>query len=262
MENLTIEELLNLVSESSSYSDLFYGIYGRYPHGQSLQNFIDKCKNLNIKSFKCTPLKNKEVTNRKLKFSDVLVYDRLNGRREGTQILRRALIESGVEYKCIKCFNTGQWNESKLVLQIDHKDNNRVNNNKENLRFLCPNCHSQRKVYSGRKSLKVKPSKPCLEPKIVKTYIKKIKERPKCKTCGETCKNLGRTYCSRSCRNKDKKSFNSPKRSKVLVGKEELIKDIHNLGYTGTSKKYGVSDNTIRKWVKSYDLDPKKVQKK
>jgi len=33
---------------------------------------------------------------------------------------------------------------------------------------------------------------------------------------------------------------------------EILIKNIESLGYTGTGKKYGVSDNAIRKWLKTY----------
>ena len=33
----------------------------------------------------------------------------------------------------------------------------------------------------------------------------------------------------------------------------ELICDINELGYRGTGKKYGVSDNSIRKWVKAYE---------
>lgn len=33
---------------------------------------------------------------------------------------------------------------------------------------------------------------------------------------------------------------------------EILTHEIENLGYTGTGRKYGVSDNTVRKWVKAY----------
>ena len=29
-----------------------------------------------------------------------------------------------------------------------------------------------------------------------------------------------------------------------------LLKDVEELGYWGTGKKYGVSDNAIRKWLK------------
>jgi len=30
-----------------------------------------------------------------------------------------------------------------------------------------------------------------------------------------------------------------------------LIEDIKNLGYCGTGRKYNVSDNSIRKWIKN-----------
>jgi hypothetical protein len=34
--------------------------------------------------------------------------------------------------------------------------------------------------------------------------------------------------------------------------KEQLLFEIKNFGYCGTGRKYGVSDNTIRKWLKNY----------
>lgn len=34
---------------------------------------------------------------------------------------------------------------------------------------------------------------------------------------------------------------------------EQLIKEIEELGYCGTGRKYVVSDNTIRKWKKNYE---------
>lgn len=35
------------------------------------------------------------------------------------------------------------WNDKPLRLQIDHIDGDRTNNKKENLQWLCPNCHTQ-----------------------------------------------------------------------------------------------------------------------
>jgi len=34
---------------------------------------------------------------------------------------------------------------------------------------------------------------------------------------------------------------------------EDLLKDISDLGYCGTGRKYGVTDNSIRKWIKNYN---------
>jgi ssDNA-binding Zn-finger/Zn-ribbon topoisomerase 1 len=36
-----------------------------------------------------------------------------------------------------------EWNGKSIVLEIDHIDGNSENNSPENLRFICPNCHSQ-----------------------------------------------------------------------------------------------------------------------
>ncbi len=86
----------------------------------------------------------------KLLASQVLVLNRLNGRREHAFKLRRALIESGIEEKCEQCGLSPIWNGKPITLQIDHRDGNGLNNLKENLRFICPNCHSQTENYGAK----------------------------------------------------------------------------------------------------------------
>lgn len=86
----------------------------------------------------------------KLLTDQVLVDDRLDGRRDSTFRLRRALIESGVEEKCQGCGLPPFWNGKLLVLQIDHINGNGTDNRKENLRFLCPCCHSQTENFGSK----------------------------------------------------------------------------------------------------------------
>lgn len=62
------------------------------------------------------------------------------------KVLTRALLASGREYQCAECGVKEQYNNKPIVLEVDHMDGNWKNNKKENLRFLCPNCHSQQKV--------------------------------------------------------------------------------------------------------------------
>ena len=47
-----------------------------------------------------------------------------------------------VDYKC-SCCGISEYNKKSISLQIDHIDGNNKNNVKTNIRWLCPNCHSQ-----------------------------------------------------------------------------------------------------------------------
>lgn len=51
--------------------------------------------------------------------------------------------------KCLFC-EIQDWMGKPIKLHLDHIDGNRTNNKRENLRLLCPNCHSQTETYCGR----------------------------------------------------------------------------------------------------------------
>lgn len=63
--------------------------------------------------------------------------------------LKRGLIKIGRASECNKC-NITEWMGLPISLQLDHIDGNTYNNEPSNLRFLCPNCHSQTETFAGR----------------------------------------------------------------------------------------------------------------
>ena len=64
-------------------------------------------------------------------------------------IKRRYIKEFDVPYECLSC-KIKEWMGQKLTLQLDHKNGKRNDNRPENLRLLCPNCHSLTHNFAGR----------------------------------------------------------------------------------------------------------------
>ncbi len=73
------------------------------------------------------------------------------GKEWGSELLRKYLHHYELkEYKCasIKCGIT-EWHNEHLTLELDHMSGVRTDNRLENLRWLCPNCHSQTPTFRG-----------------------------------------------------------------------------------------------------------------
>ena len=132
--------------------------------------------------------------------------------------LKNRLYNEGLkERKCELCGQDEIWRDSKISLILDHINGVNDDHRIENLRIVCPNCNATLPTHCGKNRKKLSYCK-CGE--------KKYKTSILCKSCNDLMK-----------------------RKKERPTLERLEIDIKQLGYLKTGKKYGVSDNTIRKWI-------------
>ncbi|KAF2779839.1 HNH endonuclease [Streptomyces sp. OM5714] len=71
-------------------------------------------------------------------------------RRVPSDRLKWAMAAVGAPELCALCGNDGIWQGRPIPLEVDHVDGDWRNNRVENLRLLCPNCHSITDTYRGR----------------------------------------------------------------------------------------------------------------
>lgn len=83
--------------------------------------------------------------------AEYLVLLPAGSNRTKTPHLRRALREAGVDDCCAVCGLRAEWLGRPLTLVIDHIDGEWLDNRLQNLRLLCPNCHSQTSTWCRRK---------------------------------------------------------------------------------------------------------------
>lgn len=112
------------------------------------------------------------------------------------EILKRYLIEKHDEI-CTECGTGNFWNGKNLCLQVDHIDGNSDNCFPNNLRLICPNCHTQTDTFRNRGKKETKRNSYLRKYKSG-NFIKEIKQQHICQVCGGRRKKRNIT-CSRTC---------------------------------------------------------------
>lgn len=159
-----------------------------------------------------------DISHFKLEQNRLRIYD--NSVDVGINNLKLYILEAGIRtHRCENC-NLDIWLGDKIPLELHHIDGNRNNNTLDNLKLLCPNCHSLTENYRGRKN--------------------KVLQDTVCISCGiKICK--GATTC-RKCLGKLRENPNKPK-------KEVLVEEAKHNTITSLAEKYKTSRASIRRWI-------------
>lgn len=71
-----------------------------------------------------------------------------------SSLKRRLLYEKLLDYQCDEC-GLKEWRGAPISLHLDHINGQNTDHRLENLRLLCPNCHSQTDTYAGKNKYNV-----------------------------------------------------------------------------------------------------------
>lgn len=153
MENkiykLSDEQFVELLKKSSTISEVLfklgYTVKGNsWGYSQIKRRMDDLNLDHSIFKGKSAIIKTTKLNN--VKKEDIL---KENCKHQRT-VLRRYIIKNNlIPYKCAICGCT-EWQGKTLSLELDHINGINNDNRLENLRFLCPNCHSQTSTYGSR----------------------------------------------------------------------------------------------------------------
>lgn len=226
----TNEEFITAVSISNSLADVLRNLNidtKSYGHYKMIKRYIKKL-NCNTSHFlskeDLRTLQNDKLalSNKarpKATLKDLLVE---NGEYSHIKTIKKLIIKDKIlPYECVEC-KLSTWRGKPISLHIDHISGNPTDNRLTNLRFLCPNCHSQTDTYCGKS---------------------RNKKQNICK-CGKILYKESNS-CS-DCRVRKTKINWKPI--------DDLIKSVEEIGYEATGRSFGVSGNAVKKHIKKHTV--------
>ena len=145
----TDEQFVNLIKNSANIAEVLFKLgYTVKGNSWGYLQVKQRMTDLNLSSANFKGKNAYYETNKEREISPDKLF-RINCKHTRT-VLRRNIIRNNLlPYKCAIC-GISKWNNKTLSLELDHINGMNNDNRLENLRFLCPNCHSQTTTYGSR----------------------------------------------------------------------------------------------------------------
>ena len=235
---LSLESLKEIVKNSNTIVDILRH-FGLTNKGANYRTLIRRMREENI-DFSHIPLgkgasKGKTFPNaKKIPLEEILIENSSYGRGS----LKKRLFKNNLlKNECYICGQQPFHNNKVLSLQLDHINGVSDDNRLENLRILCPNCHSQTDTFAGKRH----------KLDIPKKYRRTIKN-----TDGtDKLINIKPSVINPEWRNAPRPTTRKVERP----SKEVLEKLLWEKPTLQIAKDFGVSDKAVEKWAKTYNLN-------
>ncbi len=146
----TTDQLKNAVKTSFSYRQVLIKLELREAGGnyEQIKKYIKECK-LDIKHFKGRTWNKglKGIGKPRIPLEKILIK---NSYFQSFKLKKRLFAIGLKSQYCEQCGWAKYTEDGYLPLELDHINGDRHDNRLENLRILCPNCHSLQPTHRGR----------------------------------------------------------------------------------------------------------------
>ena len=150
IKEISLEELSGIVKNSFSIREVQVNLGYRPSSGTVFYLVRNKIKEYGIDTSHFGSKKEDRLSVSGIKHTSDLVFIKNSKYKNIWSLKKRILREGLLDYICKECGNEGVWNNKPMTLQLDHINGDPSDHRLSNLRFLCPNCHSQTENFCGR----------------------------------------------------------------------------------------------------------------
>jgi len=226
LKGVSPEEFTKIYNQSKSYSDVckHFGLRAQGSNYKIIKKWAEKFGLTKIIYNYADGLR--KIRKISAPLSEILVE---NSKTQSRDLKMRLLKEKILKNECFECGLPNKWNGKPITLQLDHINGICNDNRLENLRILCPNCHTQTETHSGKR--------------LKKVYI--------CPSCNNEYAGYGAT-CPSCLEHPKKISWPDVK---------SLLKRLDETSYVQLGKELGVSDNAIRAFIRRAGFIPPRIKR-
>jgi hypothetical protein len=153
------------------------------------------------------------------------------------RVLKERLFAEGIKSRrCELCGQGELWRGRRMSLILDHINGVGDDNRLENLQVVCPNCAATLDTHCGKQNRRERVCLHCQRP----FWPERRRQ----------------VYCSQACAGRRRRGIGRPETRKVPPPPyAQLIREVHAMGWSAVGRRYGVSDNAVRKWVRQYERE-------